>query len=53
MAAKKNPNNSGINLIKYMQESLYLKLITLLKRKKKRRSKENPNSLVSLKTLYS
>lgn len=39
MAAKKH-NNSGINLIKYMQEPLYLKLITLLKRKKKDVSKK-------------
>lgn len=39
MAAKK-PNNSGINLTKYMQEPLYLKLITLLKRKKKDISKK-------------
>lgn len=31
----KKPNNSGINLTKYMQEPLYLKLIALLKRKKK------------------
>lgn len=36
----KKTNNSGINLTKYMQEPLYLKLITLLKRKKKDISKK-------------
>lgn len=29
----KKTNNSGINLAKYMQEPLYLKLIILLKKK--------------------
>lgn len=38
--SKKKPNNSGINLTKYMQEPLYLKLIILLKRGKKDISKK-------------